>query len=43
VIAQDEETSTVWGMPGSVAQAGLAYKLLPLDDIAAEVVQRVNP
>jgi len=26
-----------------VAQAGLAYKLLPLDDIAAEVVQRVNP
>jgi two-component system chemotaxis response regulator CheB len=34
VIAQDETTSTVWGMPGSIATAGLARSVLPLDEIA---------
>jgi two-component system chemotaxis response regulator CheB len=34
VIAQDEATSTVWGMPGSIAKAGLARSILPLDAIA---------
>ena len=34
VIAQDEATSVVWGMPGSVAQAGLCSAVLPLDEIA---------
>jgi two-component system chemotaxis response regulator CheB len=34
VIAQDEATSVVWGMPGAVARAGLAEELLPLDQIA---------
>jgi two-component system chemotaxis response regulator CheB len=29
-LAQDEATSVVWGMPGSVAQAGLCHKVLPL-------------
>lgn len=33
VLAQDEATSTVWGMPGSVAKAGLAHGVLPLPDI----------
>ncbi|GJE37467.1 chemotaxis-specific protein-glutamate methyltransferase CheB [Methylobacterium persicinum] len=33
VIAQDEATSTVWGMPGSVARAGLAEAVLPLPEI----------
>ncbi|MGO4705024.1 chemotaxis response regulator protein-glutamate methylesterase [Microvirga sp. 2MCAF38] len=33
VLAQDEATSTVWGMPGSVAKAGLAHDVLPLDAI----------
>ncbi len=33
VIAQDEETSVVWGMPGSVVKAGLADRILPLDEI----------
>lgn len=33
VIAQDEATSTVWGMPGSVAKAGLASKVMPLEEI----------
>jgi two-component system, chemotaxis family, protein-glutamate methylesterase/glutaminase len=37
VIAQDEATSVVWGMPGSAVQAGLADEVLPLDRIAAAV------
>jgi two-component system chemotaxis response regulator CheB len=37
VIAQDEATSVVWGMPGSVVQAGLADEVLPLDRIADAV------
>ncbi|KQT90446.1 chemotaxis response regulator protein-glutamate methylesterase [Methylobacterium sp. Leaf466] len=35
VLAQDEATSTVWGMPGSIAKAGLAQAILPLGDIGA--------
>lgn len=42
VLAQDEATSVVWGMPGFVAQAGLAEKVVPLDQIAAEIVLRVS-
>ncbi|WP_230530926.1 protein-glutamate methylesterase/protein-glutamine glutaminase [Microvirga roseola] len=33
VIVQDEATSTVWGMPGSIAKAGIAQDILPLDMI----------
>ncbi|HEY6866963.1 MAG TPA: CheB methylesterase domain-containing protein [Candidatus Eisenbacteria bacterium] len=42
VIAQDEETSTVWGMPGAVVRAGLAEIVLPISGIAAEIVRRVG-
>jgi two-component system chemotaxis response regulator CheB len=41
ILAQDEQTSVVWGMPGFVAEAGLAEKVLPLDQIAVEIVRRV--
>lgn len=34
VIAQDERTSVVWGMPGAVATAGLCSAVLPLEEIA---------
>ena len=37
VMAQDEETSVVWGMPGQVATAGLCSAVLPLEDIAAKL------
>jgi two-component system chemotaxis response regulator CheB len=37
VIAQDEATSVVWGMPGSVVSAGLADEVLPLGAVAAAV------
>jgi two-component system, chemotaxis family, protein-glutamate methylesterase/glutaminase len=37
LIAQDEATSVVWGMPGAVARGGLCSAVLPLDQIAAYV------
>ncbi|RVT94328.1 chemotaxis-specific protein-glutamate methyltransferase CheB [Sphingomonas crocodyli] len=40
VLAQDSSSSVVWGMPGSVAQAGLASAVLPPDQIAAFVATR---
>jgi two-component system chemotaxis response regulator CheB len=39
VIAQDEETSVVWGMPGSVANAGLCSAILPLDQVGPKVAR----
>ena len=39
VLAQDQASSTVWGMPGAVAQAGLAQRILPLNAIAQEIVR----
>ena len=39
VIAQDEASSVVWGMPGSAAQAGVCSGVLPLDQIAPKVVR----
>lgn len=37
IIAQDEATSVVWGMPGAVAQAGICSAILPLDRIPSWV------
>ena len=34
VIAQDEATIVVWGMPGAVATAGLCSEVMPIGDIA---------
>jgi two-component system chemotaxis response regulator CheB len=39
VLAQDQATSAVWGMPGSVIQAGLAQRVLPLSAIAPEILR----
>jgi two-component system chemotaxis response regulator CheB len=41
VLAQDRATSTVWGMPGAVVQAGLAQRVLPLNAIAPEILRLV--
>jgi two-component system chemotaxis response regulator CheB len=38
IYVQDEASSVVWGMPGLVARAGLADKILPLDQIALGIV-----
>ena len=37
VIAQDEATSVVWGMPGAAAHAGICAAILPLNQIGAKV------
>jgi len=42
IFVQDEATSVVWGMPGFVARAGLADKILPLDQIGYEIVRATN-
>jgi two-component system chemotaxis response regulator CheB len=42
VIAQDEATSIVWGMPGAVARAGLCQAVLPLNEIAPKLLQFVG-
>ncbi len=41
ILVQDRRTSVVWGMPGFVANAGLAHAVLPLPEIAAELLRRV--
>jgi two-component system chemotaxis response regulator CheB len=42
ILAQDRESSVVWGMPGFVANAGLAERVLPLGEMAAEITRRVR-
>jgi len=39
VLAQDEVTSTVWGMPGAVVNAGLANRVLSLEMMAPEILR----
>jgi len=39
VIAQDEATSVVWGMPGAAANAGICAAILPLNQIAPKVIR----
>ena len=42
LIAQDEETSVVWGMPGAVAKAGICSAVLPLNEIGPWVRRAVQ-
>lgn len=42
VFVQDQESSVVWGMPGSVHDAGYADQVLPLDDVAGAVVRAAS-
>ena len=39
VIAQDEATSVVWGMPGAAVHAGICAAVLPLGQIAPKLVR----
>jgi two-component system chemotaxis response regulator CheB len=46
IIAQDEASSVVWGMPGAVVQAGLANAVLPIEKMADEIMfrsRKINP
>ena len=42
VLVQDEASSVVWGMPGSVVQAQCANRICPLSEISQEIVRRVS-
>jgi len=42
VYVQNESSSVVWGMPGAVAQAGLAHRVLPIDEMAGAIVRRLS-
>lgn len=42
VFVQDKESSVVWGMPGAVANAGLAERVLTLDQMADEILRQVG-
>ncbi len=39
LVAQDVDTSVVWGMPGAVAEAGLCSSILPLENVSEYVTQ----
>ena len=41
-IAEAEETAVVWGMPGAVVNAGLADRVLPLDEVVPEILLRTG-
>ena len=43
VLAQDEQSSAVWGMPGRVVGEGLASAVLPLSGLAQAITRRVRP
>lgn len=42
VIAQDERTSIVYGMPKAVAEAGLADEVVPLDGIVKAIIKKTG-
>jgi two-component system chemotaxis response regulator CheB len=42
ILAQDEQTSLIWGMPGSVVKAGLATEVLPLLKIPERIISMVS-
>jgi two-component system chemotaxis response regulator CheB len=42
VLAQDEKSSVVFGMPAAAAAAGLVDQVLSLDDIPARLVELVS-
>ena len=42
VLAQDEASSVVWGMPGAVATAGLCTEVLPVDALGVSTARRVQ-
>jgi two-component system chemotaxis response regulator CheB len=40
ILAQDEASSVVWGMPGAIVNAGLADRVLPIGEVVPEIVRR---
>ena len=42
IVVQDEASSVVWGMPGSVVAAKLADRICPLNAVVPEILRRVS-
>jgi len=42
VLVQDQASSVVWGMPGAVVGAGLADRVVPLGQMANEIIRRLG-
>jgi len=42
ILAQDEASSVVWGMPGAVVNAGLADQVVPLERVVPEILSIVE-
>lgn len=42
IIAQDEATSVVWGMPGATVAAGAACEVLPLEEVGRKVARMLS-
>jgi len=42
IVAQDEETSTVYGMPRAIAQTGLCNSVVPLNSVAEQIIKNVG-
>jgi two-component system chemotaxis response regulator CheB len=42
ILAQDEESSVVWGMPGAIVHAGLARQILPIAQIGPALIRAVE-
>lgn len=41
IFAQDEDTCVVYGMPRAVVEAGIADKILPIEEMAGEIINAV--
>ena len=42
MIAQNEDTCTVYGMPRSIVLAGLANDIVPLEEVAEQIIKEVG-
>jgi two-component system, chemotaxis family, protein-glutamate methylesterase/glutaminase len=42
IVVQDQSTSVIWSMPGSVATCGYAEEILPIEDIAHSIIRRLR-
>lgn len=43
ILAQDEKSSVIWGIPGAVAKAGICSAILPLETLAEDIIRRCQP
>jgi two-component system chemotaxis response regulator CheB len=42
IIVQDQATSVVWGMPGTIFREGLADEALSIHDLPSAIMMRLN-